>query len=153
MTSRRFSTALGFLLVLLSAVGAYAQSNERIDELLSQAQAHLDSAAYIVLAAGGLINESDDLATAFAKARELGLAKESSTPESPVRVDELSLMLMKSLAIKGGLLYSIFPGKRYAYRELVFQKAVNGSGGPARLVSGEEVIRSLGYASRLGGDK
>ena len=152
MTFHRFSAVLAVLLVF-SVSMLYSQSNDRIDELLLQSQAHQDSTAYIVLAAGGHITESDGLDAAFAKAIELGVANSASSPDSPVRVDELSFMLMKSLSLKGGLLYSIFPGKRYAYRELVFHKAVNGSGGPGRLVTGEEVMRSLGYASRLVGGK
>lgn len=131
----------------------FSQSNDRIDELLRQGQARLDATAYIVLAAGGDIAETDTVEMAFSKARELGLTLPADAPESPVRVDALSFMLMKSLRLKGGVMYRLFPGRRYAYRELVFSKVVNDKGGPARVISGDEVIRSLGYALELKGGK
>jgi len=150
MRFHRIPSALACFL-LFSGVAVHSQSNEQIDVLLLQAQARFDSVAYIVLAAGGLIQESDGLDVAFAKAQDLGLAGKSSTPEGPVRIDTLSFMVMKSLALKGGVMYSIFPGRRYAYRELVFKKVVPARGGPSRLVTGEDVMRSLGYASALKG--
>ena len=129
---------------LITCIYALAQSNDRIDELLQQNQARLDSAAYIILAAGGIIQETDSPDTALEKAVSLGLVKAGTAPDAPVMVDEMSFMLMKSLSLKGGVMYGFFPGKRYAYRELVFRKAVNDAGGPARPVSGEEVMRTLG---------
>ncbi len=144
--------AVFFILVLSS--GLFAQSNDRIDELLLQESARYDSASYLILAAGGLIAESDSPDSAFLKAQELGLAAPDRSPDSPVRVDELSFMLMKSLSLKGGIMYGLFPGRRYAYRELAFNKMVSESGGPGRTVAGDEVIRTLGYAFKLkGGDK
>ena len=130
--------------LLITCIYALAQSNDRIDELLRQDQARLDSAAYIILAAGGIIQETDSPEAAFEKAVSLGLVKAGTAPDAPVRVDEMSFMLMKSLSLKGGVMYTLFPGQRYAYRELAFRKAVNDSGGPARRVSGEEIMRSLG---------
>jgi hypothetical protein len=148
MSFHRIPSALAFFL-LFSGVAVHAQSNERVDELLLQAQARFDSTAYIVLAAGGLIQETDGLDVAFAKAKELGWTGKSGTPEGLVRADTLSFMIMKSLGLKGGVMYSLFPGSRYAYRELVFRNAINARGGPSRLVTGEEVMRTLGYVSAL----
>ncbi len=145
---------LTVFLILSLGFGLFAQSNDRIDELLLQEIARFDSTAYLVLSAGGLIPESDSPESAFQKALELGLAKPDRTPESPVRADELSYMLMESLSIKGGVMYRIFPGKRYAYRELAFNKMMSETGGPGRKVAGDEVIRILGYAFALkGGEK
>lgn len=153
MRVKRLSAVL-IILVLASPIYLFAQSNDRIDELLLQEPARYDSTAYLVLAAGGFIAETDTPDAAFLKAREMGLAADGLAPDSPVRVDELSFMLMKSLSIKGGVMYGFFPGKRYAYRELAFHKTISGSGGPGRRVTGEEVIRTLGYAFALkGGSK
>ena len=99
------------------------------------------------------IDASADLPAALGKASELGLFYSGKTAETPVRVDELSYMLMTSLSLKGGLMYGIFPGFRYAYREMVYKKIVDGSGGPSRIVSGDEVMRSLSAAMDLKGVK
>lgn len=139
----RIPICISFFL-LITCIYALAQSNDRIDELLRQDKARLDSTAYIILAAGGIIQETDGTDVAYEKAVSLGLVKAGTVPDSPVRVDEMSYMLMKSLSLKGGVMYALFPGTRYAYRELAFRKAINVAGGPARIVSGEEVMRALG---------
>lgn len=139
-------TVCACFFMFITGIYSFAQSNDRIDELLAQGQARFDSAAYIILAAGGLVEETDGLDVAFSKAVELGFTGKLTTPESPVRVDEMSFMIMKSLSLKGGFMYRLFPGKRYSYRELAFNKVINDKGGPRRLVSGEEVVRSLGNA-------
>lgn len=147
--TRSFAGAvLGFCL----AIPAFAQSNERIDELLGQREARVDSAAYIALSAGGLIGEGDSPERAFALLLEEGWLDGSRKPEEPVLIDEFSFIVMKALNLPGGVLYTVFPGRRYAYRELVFLDVVNGSGGPGRTMSGEEVIRILrGALARKGG--
>jgi len=135
-----------FFFSLITCMCAVAQSNDRIDELLRQDRARIDSAAYIILAAGGAIQETDGLDAALEKAIALGIFKSGVAAESPVRADEMSFMIMKSLSLKGGVMYALFPCKRYAWRELAFIKAVNVSGSPSHTVSGEEVMRALGIA-------
>ena len=142
-------TMLAVLVTACSGIFLTAQSNDRIDELLQQDQARLDATAYIVLAAGKLIEETDGPEKAMEMVKSLGLVTPDALPESPVMVQDLSYLLMKSLDLKGGIMYAIFPGPRYAYRDMVYKQAVNDSGGPLRIVSGEEVIRSLGYATAL----
>ena len=147
-------TGLFFLIGGLFTANVAAQSNDRIDELLLQSTARLDSTAYIVLAAGGQIAESDSPDIAIEKARALGLISKEQSAESPVKLQDLSLMLMKGLGLKGGVMYSLFPGTRYAYKELNYRKVIDGHLGPLHTVSGEEVIRTLGYATELkGGSK
>ncbi len=144
-------TVLTVFFMLPLCFQVFAQSNDRIDELLLQEPARYDSTAYLVLAAGGFIAETDTPEAAFLKAQEMGLAKPELTPDSPVRADELTFMLMKSLSLKGGIMYGFFPGRRYAYREFAFYKKINESGGPGRPVNGDEVVRTLGYAFALKG--
>jgi len=139
--------------LFLSSFYMYSQSNDQIDVLLDEPQARLDSTAYIVLSAGKIIEESTDVATAFAKAAEIGLFHSGEKAETPVRADEFSYMLMRSLSLKGGLMYMFFPGPRYAYREMVYRKVLSGTGGPSRIVSGDEVVRSLSAALDLKGVK
>ena len=151
MKTIRQKLIVSICVVLISCLPAFSQSNDHIDELLIQPQALLGSTAYIVLSAGKIIDESVDVAAAFDKAREMGIIPASATAETPVRVDQLSFMLMKSLSLKGGVMYSLFPGSRYAYKEMVYKKVVNGTGGPGRIVSGDEVLRSLTNALDLNG--
>ena len=120
-----------------------AQSNDRLDELLAQAPARLDSTAYLVLSAAKLVPETASPGDAFDAAVAAGLIAKTSKPEGTVSVQDLSYLLMKSLKLTGGLEWTFFPNPRAAYRELVYREAANGSGGPDRVVAGDEVVRTL----------
>ena len=50
---------------------------------------------------------------------------------------------MKAFNLGGGLMYTLFPGPRYAYRELTFLNLLSSKGGPYREVSGLEVVNTL----------
>jgi hypothetical protein len=53
-------------------------------------------------------------------------------------------MLARAFGLRGGLLYRAFPGPRYAYRELIYQKILEGRTDPAQTVSGERLLHLLG---------
>lgn len=136
------------LLVLIGPVLG-AQSNQQIDDLLNQSLARLDSASYIILSASGRIAETESPQAAFETTRSLGVLADRTDPASSLNVEELSFLLMKAFDLKAGVMYAIFPGPRYAYRSMAGAKVVIDAGGPYRLVSGEEVLRSLRYAMEL----
>jgi hypothetical protein len=53
---------------------------------------------------------------------------------------------MRAFDMRGGLFYALFPGPRYAYRELVRLRFIQGRMDPALAVSGERLLRILGRA-------
>ncbi len=56
------------------------------------------------------------------------------------------------LLLRGGILYSLFPGPRYACRELGYMKVIARDVLTGRSVSGEEAVRMLGKVmERTGG--
>lgn len=120
-----------------------AQSNERLDELLSQAPARFDSTTYLVLSAVQQVPDTATPADAFDAAVAAGLVPKTAKPEDSVSVQDLSYLLMKALKLKGGLEWTLLPNPRAAYRELVYRGAANDSGGPDRAVAGDEVVRTL----------
>jgi hypothetical protein len=120
-----------------------AQSNDQLDELLSQAAARLDSTAYLVLSAAQTVPDTATPQEAFDAAAAAGWLPKTSKPDGAVSIQDLSFLLMKSLKLPGGLEWTFFPNPRAAYRELVHDEAVNGSGGPDRTVAGDEVVRTL----------
>ncbi len=140
------------LLAALLAVGALcAQSNERMDELLAQPVARLDSAAYMILSAAGAIPEEASPDEAFAALQEKAWLKGERAPEDGLSVGELCFVLMKALNLKGGLFYSIFPGPRYAYRDMVYREVVSSQTPSGKRASGEDVVRALRNALELKG--
>jgi hypothetical protein len=51
---------------------------------------------------------------------------------------------MQAFEIKGGVMYRIFPGPRYAGRELSYLGLIRGNGSPTRTFDGDEAIGILG---------
>ncbi|MBL8965736.1 MAG: hypothetical protein JNG85_01935 [Spirochaetaceae bacterium] len=149
MRSQRF--CLVATLIFAAVLGAAAQSNALVDELLAQEPARVDYAAYLALAAGGAVPETASPAEALEAARAKGWLPAARAGEEPLRLDEYSALVMRSLGLKGGLLFSLFPGPRYAYRELAYRGVVNDSGGPKRRIPGDEALRILRLAMELKG--
>ncbi len=146
----RIPLALIFAMVA-ATFPAFAQSNAAVDELLAQEKAQIGSSAYMVLNAGGLIGEDATLDDAFATLKAKGWLADARSAEAPILLDEYCLLVMRGLGLKGGVMYSLFPGLRYGYRELVARGIVNASGGPKRAIAGDEALRILRLALDLKG--
>ena len=140
----------GFALITVCATVS-AQSNDQVDALLAQQRATVDQAAYLALTAGGKIDETATPADAYAYLVEKGWISAKRPADSLVRLDEFSLIVMKSLDLRGGVMYSFFPCNRYAYRELVYLDVVNSTGGSSRFISGEEVVTIVHDALEMKG--
>ena len=115
-----------FLIVFLPGF-AHAQSNEIIDRLLEQDTASYDAALYMVRTAAGETAEPPVL----------------SDNRRPISLGEYSHLLIEALDIPSGIMYRLFPGPRYAAREIAFYGFIRGSALPGRFISGSEVINIL----------
>ncbi|MBN1698222.1 MAG: hypothetical protein JW881_11970 [Spirochaetales bacterium] len=120
-----------------------AQSNEMLDELLSEESVSFGNAVYIVLAGAGLIGEGVSVEEAVGILLEQQWGIKGKSPEEPIHLDEYSFLLMKALMKGGGLMYTLFPSPRYAYRELDYRGLIEQPADPGRTVSGEEALRML----------
>jgi len=67
-----------------------------------------------------------------------------AAPDDPITLAELSYLIMKSFNIKGGMMYSLFPGPRYAYRTMLSRSFLQGACDPSLTVSGENFLIILG---------
>lgn len=146
----RIPLALIFAMVA-TTFPALAQSNAAVDDLLGQEKAQVGSAAYMVLNAGGLIGEDATPVDALEALKAKGWIAASRVGDAPVRLDEYCALVMRGLGLKGGVMYRLFPGPRYGYKELVARGIVNASGGPRRTLAGDEALRILRLALELKG--
>ncbi len=136
---------IGFFLLLV-AVSTHisAQSNEMIDSILAEDTATVGSAAYVALAAGGLINDDTLPERAVAIAREAGWLPENIDATSPASFGQIAYLLMQSTEVNGGLMYRLIPGPRYAAREFVFRGWSPERKAPGDRVSGQFLVRVTG---------
>ncbi len=144
---RRFRVRRPCFLIVLWLAGAaslLAQSNQTIDRLMDERPATLGDAASVILSAVGLVSESatgDEAVAAIARNK---LLPKTPSPTDPVTLGEVCYLIMETQGIRGGLFYHLFPGPRYATRELASLGLLKGYTHPNRLVSGEEVMWILG---------
>ena len=131
--------------VLLGAVANIsAQSNEVIDALLEEETTSFGQAAYLVLTASARISDDTTPAEAAAEMAGQGWTVPARTAEEPLTLGEYSFLLMQAFELKGGIMYRIIPGPRYAGRELAYLQFIKGNTSPYRTFSGEEAIGILG---------
>jgi hypothetical protein len=84
---------------------------------------------------------------------ERSLLPASRGAQDPVTLGEISFLIMKTLGLPGGLMYMIFPGPRYAARELAYLGFIPGNTHPSRAISGQEVMHILGQALEKKGER
>ena len=139
-----------FLLSMLCAFSAEAQSNQVIDAVLGQPQAKTAELAYLALVGGGWIDESASPNEALAIAQAKGWIPKKTTADAPMDLATFSALAMRGLRYDGGLGWILFHAKRYAARELIARGIANASGGLDRILSGEEALRMLGKMTSAG---
>ena len=128
------------ILLLIFPVFLTAQTAQAIEELLNtQALSNLQ-AAWLVLEAADVPYQNNH----FRHAVQQEWLPENSGPNDRIRLDEASLLLMKAFDIKGGILYNLVGGPRYAYRELTYLNIIQGRAVPSMAVSGELMLFMVG---------
>jgi hypothetical protein len=120
-----------------------AQSNTLIDTLLDAKEAAFGDAAYLVLSAARIIPENSTPSGAVwtLQARDLGVGGRSAA--ASITLGEYAFLIMKAFGMRGGIMYRIAPGPRYACRELAFLGVLEGNPAPNRRLGGPEAVRIL----------
>jgi outer membrane protein OmpA-like peptidoglycan-associated protein len=145
---------LALLLVLSPGSFLHGQTAADMDELLDSRVITWAQACRFVLPAAGVLEEDTTPAAAFTAAREKGWLPRKAAENSPVNLGQLSFLVMRSFSLKRSLLYTLFPGPRYAYRQLDYLGLIPGLRDPALKVSGERFLQILGRVlSYRGGEE
>ncbi|MDR3201271.1 MAG: hypothetical protein LBT68_07405 [Spirochaetales bacterium] len=133
-------------IILLCSPAAFlaGQMADEMDRVLGAPEISYSQAARFVLPAAGELPDKADLAGAFAAARGKGWIPAEALPEAAIRLDELSFLIMSAFDISGGLMYSFFPGPRYAYRDMRHESFLPADSDPDFFVSGENLFTILG---------
>ena len=117
-----------------------AQSTaEEIETLLGTgAVTYAQAARFVLEASDAMVTSSHE--EAFRYAAERNWLPKNAAVDDAARLDGISLLLMRSFDLKGGLFYSIFKNAHYAYRELTYRNVIQGRANPDMNVSGERLL-------------
>jgi hypothetical protein len=129
-----------------------------MDELLDSREITWAQACSFVLPAAGVLEDEPAYAgkgagAAFAAAREKGWLPKKAAADNPVRLGELSFLILQSFSIKKSWLCALFPGPRYACRQLDYLGLIPGLRDPALPVSGEGLLRIIGRVLSYRGEE
>lgn len=112
---------------------------EEIETLLSASAVTYAAAARFLLQASDTMVTSD-AQEAFRYAAQKNWLPKNAAADDAARFDGISLLLMCSFDMKGGILYSIAKNPHYSYRELVYKNIIQGRADPAMYISGERLL-------------
>jgi hypothetical protein len=151
----KFGIALMFLPALLALPGGllHGQTAADMDELLDSREITWAQACRFVLPAAGALEENAPASAAFALAREKGWLPKRAAQDSPANLGGLSFLIVQSFSIKGSVLYTLFPGPRYAFRQMDYLGLIPGPRDPALKVSGEQLVQILGRVLDYRGER
>ena len=134
--------------IYLTAISAFLFAQTAAEEietfLNTRSVTYAQAARFTLEAAGAMVTSNPEEAFNFALQRKWLPEKVSSGDLA--RLDRISLLLMRSFDIKGGIFYSMTKAPHYAYRELVYKSVIQGRHDPGMTVSGE---RLLFYVNRI----
>ena len=146
---KRYAFALCLLTCIAS--GGFCQSAAFVDALLDSGSITVGQGAYLALAASGAIPENADVGLAFAELEKLGWVPRSAAAGTSISLKDYSYIVMRALGLPGGFMYALLPGPRYAYRQLVYARVIQGRSDPGMLVPGAVALGMIGRALDMKG--
>ncbi len=134
-----------YVLALLCFVSAAAsaQSAQVMDGIIATHEITLSQASYLVFFASGKLTEEDSPEKAYALLLDFGWLKGAGISVLAMKSSEYAYLLARSFHLPAGILSTLFPGPRYAYRDLVSQGFFSPQGDPDEPLTGVEAVRIL----------
>jgi len=155
MGDKKTIFCLALFLIFLAPAFLQAQTAAELEAVLDNPAITYSQAAWFVYASAESTTsiEGVDFQTAFDRAMSNGWLKKKAAPDDPINLGAVSFLMMKAFGIKGGLMYIIAPGPRYAFRSMVSRSLIQSGADPAMKVSGDRFLLILGNVlSVVGGE-
>jgi len=141
--------AVGFLVI--RPVFLPAQTAAELEAVLETPAITCAQAARFVTASSEGQSSSPD--ADFQQAMDNGWFPKGTTPDENITLGKLSFLIMRAFEIKGGMMYAILPGPRYAFRSMVSRSFIQGAADPAMTVNGERFLHILGRVLNTEGEE
>ena len=124
----------------------YSQTAAELDSLLQQESVTIATAARFILGAAELLppnlNGAAAATVAYNMALEKGWTRKNAGDKATLK--DTAFLLMNAFNLKGGIMYSIFKNPRYAYREMVYQRLIQGRAYSSMQLSGQRLLHIIG---------
>jgi hypothetical protein len=136
------------VLFFLPARTAGAQTAAELDRIIALPVLNYADAAWLIFSAAGTIAPETSPPAAYRYAAGENPAGKNflpfaAEPDKPATLGGASLLIMGAFNFPGGLRYTLAPGPRSAFRELVYRKLIAGRAYSTLPVSGERLLRII----------
>lgn len=136
-----------FILILLAVLsfsfGGFAQSAQKVSEILENEEISNAQASYFVCVYQNLADEQVSDSEAFALLGQKDFFKARENADEKISLSKSCYLIAKTAEMKGGIFYSLFNSPRYAFREFKALGIVPQNADPNQKVSGSEFIALL----------
>ena len=138
------------LLLLLLPAFAFAQTASEMDAMLEADTVSAAKAARFVLGSADLLPAGLSGPEAEKAAYETAFSNSwiKTGAEKNVTLKDTAFLIMKVFNLKGGVMYSLFKNPRYAYREMIYRKLIQGVTDQSMKVSGQKLLVILDKTSK-----
>ena len=110
--------------------------------LASEAVSYAQASRFVLQASEAAV--FDDPLQAFHFAQEQNWLPGRASPHAAARLDSVSLLLMRSFDLRGGIMFTLTGARRFAYRQMEHEGFIHGRASPRQSVSGETLLYMTG---------
>jgi len=135
---------LVFIVGTLAFVPLWSQSAENMDKIIGNPSVAVDQASYLVFVAAGKLAEDATFDQSFTLYNKMGWLGTEGNPHRAITLAEYAYLLQRSFDLPRGVMATLLPGPRYAFRDFVFSGLIAPDVDPDSYVTGAEAVRLLG---------
>jgi len=144
-----------FLICVFLPALAFAQTAAELDTMLDTETVTVSEASRFALGSVGLLPPELSDAETRAAAYEAALSRGWvwGRPEDSISLQETAFLIMNAFGIKGGIMYSLLHNPRYAYREMIYRRLIQGRIYSSMKISGQQFLQILGMTLNYTGER
>ena len=140
---------------ICSLPSVHAQTAAEMDALLETNAVSVATAARFAMGSIGLLPPELSGAVAETAAYEDALSRGwvNGGPQDAISLQETAFLIMSAFDLKGGIMYSLLRSPRYAYREMIYRKLIQGRSNSNMNVTGARFLQILGRSLNYAGER
>ncbi|TVQ27234.1 MAG: hypothetical protein EA383_03025 [Spirochaetaceae bacterium] len=119
----------------------HAQDAAFMEQLISQERLEIGQAAFLLYRSAIADNPPQDIDDSMELLRQRHRRFRNSEASDVIRLADFSLIALNAFRVPGGLMYTLTDAPRYAYREAVYRRLIQGRASPRESLSGDRAFR------------
>ncbi|MCQ2241584.1 hypothetical protein [Treponema sp.] len=128
------------LIAAVLSVCVYAQSADKVSEIISTKEATYGQSAYLTASALGIVKNNATYEDALEILKDKGVVSSSVKASDVINLRELSWLCAYTWKIEGSLMLKLFNTPRYTFRQMKADEVIADSADPMDVPSGRNLL-------------